>query len=74
MLKRVGVPRDRILHVAQSLFHDHVPAKALGLSTVLGRSGGRAGAGSGATPPATAEPDVVVADMATLADLAAPEA
>ena len=28
--ERIDVPRERILHVAQSLFHDHVPAKALG--------------------------------------------
>jgi 2-haloacid dehalogenase len=27
-LKEMGVPRERLLHVAQSLFHDHVPAKA----------------------------------------------
>ncbi|HWH11820.1 MAG TPA: haloacid dehalogenase type II, partial [Solirubrobacteraceae bacterium] len=31
---RIDVPRQRILHVAQSLFHDHVPAKALGMTTV----------------------------------------
>jgi len=66
---RMDVPRERILHVAQSLYHDHVPAKALGLSTVwVDRRHGRAG--SGATPPATATPDLVVPDMKTLADLA----
>ena len=27
----MGVPKDRVLHVAQSLHHDHVPAKQLGL-------------------------------------------
>ena len=32
--ERLGLPRDRILHVAQSLFDDHVPAKRLGLSLV----------------------------------------
>ena len=33
--------RGRLLHVAQSLFHDHVPAKALGLPTVwIDRRGG----------------------------------
>ena len=26
-IEGAGVPRERILHVAQSLFHDHVPAK-----------------------------------------------
>jgi 2-haloacid dehalogenase len=66
---RMDVPRERILHVAQSLFHDHAPAKALGLSTVwVDRRHGRSG--SGATPPATATPDLVVPDMRTLADLA----
>ena len=69
MFERVGLPPARILHVAQSLYHDHVPAKRLGLSTVwVDRRGGRAGAG--ATPPATATPDMTVPDMATLAALA----
>jgi len=67
--ERIGVPRERILHVAQSLFHDHVPAKELGLTTAwIDRRRGRPG--SGATPPATAVPDVAVPDMATFADLA----
>jgi 2-haloacid dehalogenase len=66
----IGLPPERILHVAQSLFHDHVPAKRLGLATVwVDRREGRAG--SGATPPATAEPDLRVPDLATLAELAA---
>lgn len=67
---RIDVPRSRILHVAQSLYHDHVPAKALGLTTVcVDRRAGRVG--SGATPPASATPDLTVPDMATLAELAA---
>ena len=32
-LKRMGAAPERILHVAESLFHDHVPAKKLGLDT-----------------------------------------
>jgi 2-haloacid dehalogenase len=68
--ERIGVPRDRILHVAQSLFHDHVPAKRLGLATAwIDRRHGRPG--SGATPPASATPDLVAPDMATFARLAA---
>ena len=40
----------RVLHVAQSLYHDHAPAKAAGMDTVwIDRRGGQAG---GATPPA----------------------
>ena len=66
---RIGVPRERILHVAQSLFHDHVPAKRLGLATAwIDRRHDRPG--SGATPPASASPDLAVPDMATLAGLA----
>ena len=71
MFEQVGIPPSRILHVAQSLFHDHVPAKRLGLSTVwVDRRSGREG--FGATPPAEATPDLTVPDMATLAALAVP--
>jgi 2-haloacid dehalogenase len=73
LFERVGLPRERILHVAQSLYHDHVPAKALGLSTVwIDRRHGRAGAG--ATPPAEATPDATFPDMGSFAAAAAPEA
>jgi len=67
--ERLDLPRERILHVAQSLFHDHVPAKRLGLTTVwVDRRHGRSG--GGATMPASATPDLTVPDMATLAALA----
>jgi 2-haloacid dehalogenase len=69
-LERIGVPKDRLLHVAQSLFHDIAPARALGLATVwVNRRHGQAGAG--ATPPAHARPDLEVPDLATLAALVA---
>ena len=65
----IDAPRERILHVAQSRFHDHVTAKALGMTTVwVDRRHGREG--SGATPPADAAPDLTVPDMRTLADIA----
>jgi 2-haloacid dehalogenase len=64
--ERLGLPRERILHVAQSLFHDHVTAKRLGLATVrIDRRGGREG--SGATPVAEAAPDATFPDMAAFA-------
>jgi len=67
--ERMDVPRDRILHVAQSLFHDHVPARRLGLASAwIDRRHDRAG--SGATPPAAATPDLTTPDMVTFADLA----
>ena len=63
----IDVPRERILHAAQSLFHDHVPAKRLGLTTVwVDRRHDRPG--FGATPEASATPDLTVPDMATFAD------
>lgn len=66
---RLGLPRERILHVAQSLFHDHVPAGRLGLSSVwIDRRRGLAG--SGATPAAEANPDATFPDMATFAEAA----
>ena len=68
-IERIGLPQDHILHVAQSLFHDHVPAKGLGLDTVwVNRRHGKPGAG--ATPPADARPDLEVPDLRTLAELA----
>lgn len=70
VLRSLGVERDEILHVAQSLFHDHVPAQALGLSTVwVDRRAGRQG---GATlPPETeVKPDLTVGSLAQLAELA----
>lgn len=64
--ERMGLPRDRIVHVAQSLFHDHAPAHRLGLTSVwINRRGDRPGAG--ATLPAEATPDATFPDMATFA-------
>ncbi len=53
-IERIGVPKERILHVAQSLYHDIAPANALGFDTVwIDRHGGD---GSGATPSTEAKP------------------
>ncbi|MHB8458518.1 MAG: haloacid dehalogenase type II [Candidatus Limnocylindrales bacterium] len=66
---RIDVPRERVLHVAQSLFHDHVPARRFGLSTAwVDRRHDRPG--FGATPSAAATPDLTVPDMASLARIA----
>ncbi len=70
LLDRLDTPPDRVLHVAQSLFHDIAPANALGLTTVwINRRHDRLG--YGATPPATARPDLETPDLATLARMAA---
>ena len=69
-LERIGVPRERVLHVAQSLYHDHVPAKGLGLTTAwIDRRHDRPG--FGATPAAAATPDGTYPSMASFADAAA---
>jgi 2-haloacid dehalogenase len=48
-LRELGVAREQLLHVAQSLFHDHVPAKREGLESVwINRRHDRPG--WGATP------------------------
>jgi len=70
--ERIGLPRERILHVAQSLFHDHVPAQRLGLTSVwIDRRHDRSG--SGATPGAEAMPNATFPDMASFAAAAVPD-
>jgi len=67
-MQHLGLPKERILHVAQSLFHDIVPAKKLGLATVwINRRKGKEG--FGATPGAEAKPDFEVPDLKSLVDL-----
>ncbi|MDQ3938211.1 MAG: haloacid dehalogenase type II [Chloroflexota bacterium] len=67
-LELIGLPPQRVLHVAQSLFHDHVPALELGFATAwIDRRRGKVG--YGATPPASARPNIVVPDLASLANL-----
>jgi 2-haloacid dehalogenase len=66
---RMGISPDQWLHVAQSVFHDVVPAKSLGITTVwVNRASSRPGAG--AAKSASANPDLEVPNLETLADLA----
>jgi 2-haloalkanoic acid dehalogenase type II len=69
-LADMGVAGHQVLHVAQSLYHDHVPAKRLGLKTMwINRRADRA-KGSGATPAAApVTPDGEVPTLAALAEL-----
>jgi 2-haloacid dehalogenase len=65
VLRRLALPMDRVLHVAQSLHHDVAPARDLGFSCVwVNRRSGRAG--GGATPASSASPDLEVPDLAAL--------
>lgn len=64
-----GVDQPRILHVAQSLFHDHAPAQRLGFRSVwIDRRHDRSG--GGATPPADARPDAAFPSMEAFAEAA----
>ena len=65
-LTRVNTPAHRVLHVGQSIFHDVVPAQALGLATVwVNRPFARPGIG--AVKSAEAKPDLTVSSLAELA-------
>jgi 2-haloacid dehalogenase len=67
-LQRIGLPREQILHAAESLYHDITPANALGISNVwVYRRAGKQG--FGATMPAAATPTYKVTSLAELADL-----
>jgi len=65
-IERIGLPKDKILHVAQSLFHDIAPAREMGLSTVwINRRHDKQG--FGATPTAHVQPDLELPDLVNLA-------
>lgn len=52
-LSAEGIRKDSILHVAESLYHDHIPAQSLGIDRVwINRRFNKVG--SGATPPVDA--------------------
>jgi 2-haloalkanoic acid dehalogenase type II len=67
-VRGLGVEHGRLLHVAQSLFHDHAPAKRAGLATVwINRRHDRSGWGATPAPPADVTPDWEFPSMAAFA-------
>ena len=69
-LSRIGVPAPRVLHIAQSVYHDVVPAKSLGLATVwVNRPSARTGVG--AVKAVEGKPDLQVSSLAELAAICA---
>jgi 2-haloacid dehalogenase len=73
-LAALGHGKGELLHTAQSLFHDHAPAKRMGLATAwIDRRHGRDG--WGATPPAggAAEYDFRFASLGAMAEAHAAE-
>jgi putative hydrolase of the HAD superfamily len=68
-LARLGVERAELLHVAQSLFHDHVPAKREGLPSVwINRRHDRPGWGATPEPSGEWSYDLELPSMGALAD------
>jgi 2-haloacid dehalogenase len=65
-LQRIARPAEKVLHCAESLYHDVAPARSLGLATVwVNRHAGTSR--SGATRTASIRPDLEVPDLKTLA-------
>ena len=68
-LPGLGVDRSELLHVAQSLFHDHVPAKREGLPSVwINRRHDRAGWGATPEPSGEWSYNLEFPSMAAFAD------
>ena len=65
-LGALAISPDRLLHAAQSIYHDVVPARSLGISTVwVNRRSARPGIG--AVRASAGQPDMEVPDLASLA-------
>lgn len=68
-LAGLGIDRSELLHVAQSLFHDHVPARREGLSSVfIDRRHDRTGWGATPEPTEQWSYDLVFTSMRGFAD------
>jgi 2-haloacid dehalogenase len=64
-----GLPKEKIVHCAQSVFHDIVPAKQLKMANVwVDRRAGKKG--SGATKSSNESPDLRVTSLKELAEVA----
>jgi 2-haloalkanoic acid dehalogenase type II len=69
-MKEKGIGKEQILHTAQSLFHDHVPAKQYGLTTMwINRPAAIDGSGATPAPSGAVKPDFQVPSMAAMVEL-----
>ena len=63
-----GIAKEQILHTAESLYHDHVPAKRFGLATCwIHRRSGKVGHGATRQPEAEVRPDFRFETLAAMA-------
>ena len=68
-LAELGIRREEVLHTAESLFHDHVPANRHGLASCwIHRRHGREGFGATMNPGAMPRHDFRFESMAALAE------
>jgi 2-haloacid dehalogenase len=66
-----GLQKSDLLHVAQSLFHDHAPANAMGIASAwIDRRHGATGWGATVPPPPGVRYDFRFNSLAELAELA----
>jgi 2-haloacid dehalogenase len=72
LLRRLGIPPTRLLHVAESLYHDVEPAGLLGIATVWVNR--RQNKPASASKLSDAQPDMEVPDIYKLAELAVSKA
>jgi 2-haloacid dehalogenase len=67
-LRRLALSPDRLLHAGQSVYHDVVPARSLGISTAwVNRKSARPGIG--AVRASDGRPDLEVPDLASLVEI-----
>jgi 2-haloacid dehalogenase len=68
-LAEQGIAKGQILHTAESLHHDHIPAKRIGLATCwIHRRAGKDGHGATRVPDADVQPDFRFESLAAMAE------
>jgi 2-haloacid dehalogenase len=64
-----GIAREQILHTAESLYHDHIPAKRCGLATCwIHRRAGQSGHGATCPPEVEVTPDFRFPTLGAMAE------
>ena len=68
LLERLQIDKSKLLHIAESLYHDVAPARSMGIATVWVNR--RQGKPAAASKLIAEQPDIEVATVGELADLA----
>ena len=69
-LAGMGIAKHKVLHTAQSLFHDHVPAKKMGLASFwIDRRASKTGTGATKPPPEQVTPDWTAPSLAAMVEM-----